>query len=188
MCVCGCLDSKVLISILGEQWLQECFPPIVSIPYFHLPPFIIMSQNSKLLRALRRIADTSRKFNRKHSTATPNVPTVLRSLPEHKPLLPLLLSHDIPLKLAKACADRYDRYANQLRSETETQLVPYLVNHRKNVPIRVYLLFFSNYTHALRDWAQSTLNAALKCLKRQPVELTDWDAASSPPLWIPVGL
>ena len=148
-----------------------------------------MSTNLVVPRALRRIADASRKFGRtKPTTSTPNIPKILKSLPEHRSLLPLLLSHGIPSQLATTCADRYDRCANELRSETETKLTPYLVNRRKNPPAVVYPVFLSNYTRALRDWAQSILNTALKCLKRGSVDLSDWDVTYPAPLWLPVSL
>lgn len=138
---------------------------------------------------LRRIADTSRKFGRKTPTSPiPDIPTILRSLPEHKPLLPLLLSHGIPPKPATMCANRYDSYANELRVETETKLTPYLIHRRKNPPAVVYPLFLSHYTHALRDRAQYILNTALRCLKRESVDLADWVATYPAPLWLPVRL
>ena len=148
-----------------------------------------MAANSRILRALqmRRIVDTSRKINPTHSS-TPNTPSILTSLPEHKPLLPLLLSYHVPPTLAKACADRYDKYASQLRSETETKLVPYLVDSASGRPGRVYSLFLDNYNQTLRDWAQSTLNIALKSLKRDSAVLQNWDVTYPPPLWLPVGL
>jgi len=152
-----------------------------------------MATNSRLVRALQfqRIANTSRKLAPTTSTAsttTPHTPTLLKSLPEHKSLLPLLLSHDIPSKVARACADRFDRSANQLRSETEAKLVPYLINRRKNQPARVYSFFLNSYSHTLHDWAQSILNAALRSLKRDPTKIQDWDVMYPPPLWLPVSV
>lgn len=159
-------------------------PPHQFTPRSHLSA---MAANSIFPHALRRIADTSRKFGRAMSiTSAPNIPTILKSLPEHRPLLPLLLSHGIPFRLATTCADRYDKCASELRSETETKLAPYLVNNRKNPPAVVYPLFLTNYIHALRDWAQSILNTALKCLKRSSVDLSDWDVTYPAPLWLPV--
>lgn len=146
-----------------------------------------MTTNSRLLRALQIISDTSRKINPAIHPTT-KFPTILKSLPEHKPLLPLLLSHNIPCNLAKECADRYDKCAKKLRSETEAKLAPYLVNRRRNKPARVYSLFLGNYNQALRDWAQSILDIALRGLQRDPVELGDWDVAHPAPLWLPVGL
>ncbi|KAF9786861.1 hypothetical protein BJ322DRAFT_679725 [Thelephora terrestris] len=149
-----------------------------------------MATNSRLARALQlqRIANTSRKFTPTTSTtltATPDTPIVLKSLPEHKSLLPLLLSHNIPSKAAQACADRFDKYAKQLKSEIEAKLVPYLVNRRKNQPAKVYSLFLDNYSQALREWAQSILNAALRALKRTPAEIQNFDITYPPPLWLP---
>jgi len=148
-----------------------------------------MATNARVLRALQmqRIAGTSRK-TKSTTSPTPNTPSILKSLPEHRPLLPLLLLHHIPSKLAKACADRYDRYADQLRSETESKLAPYLVDHISGRPARVYSLFLDNYNQALRDWAQSILNIALRSLKRDSAELKNWDATYPPPLWLPVSL
>jgi len=152
-----------------------------------------MATNSRLSRVLQlqRIANTSRKLNQTaHSKLTirpkPNVPIILESLPKHRPLLPLLLSHDIPSKLAKACADKFDIYADKLKSETETKLVPYLLDHSSGPPARVYSLFLHNYGQALRDSAQSTLNAALKSLKRSSAGLGGWDVTYPPPLSLPV--
>ena len=148
-----------------------------------------MTANARILRALQmqRIAGTSRK-TKSATSSTPNTPLILKSLPEHKPLLPLLLSYHIPSKLAKACADRYDRYADQLRSETESKLAPYLADHISGRPARVYSLFLDNYNQTLRDWAQSILNTALRNLKRDSAELDNWDVTYPPPLWLPVSL
>lgn len=150
-----------------------------------------MAANSRLGRILQlqRIANASRKFGPSTPTtpiAAPSTPTVLKSLPEHKSLLPLLLSHDIPSKIAQACADRFDRYANQLRSETETKLAQYLTHRCKNPPARVYSFYVNSYSQALRDWAQSILNAALKSLKRNSAEIRNWDVTYPQPLWLPV--
>lgn len=152
-----------------------------------------MAANPRFFRALQlqRIASTSRKFSvTAPTTPTPLLvtPTILKSLPEHTPLLPILLSHHVPSKLAKACADRYDRYADKLRLDTETKLAPYLLDQNEGQPARVYTVFLSNYSRALRDWAQSILNAALRSLKRDSAELRNWEATYPPPLWLPVCL
>lgn len=151
-------------------------------------------RSSSRICALQRIVDTSRKFSfaRTRSThrathtapPTPNPPTLFESLPEHRPLLPLLLSHDIPSKLAKACADRYDSYAKQLKTAAETKFAPYL--NRGSDTASVYLFFLENYNQMLRHWAQSVLNAALKSLKRGSVDLWDLDVTYPKPLWFPV--
>ena len=147
-----------------------------------------MAENTRFLRALQRIVDTARKINPNPRPipiiqATPNV---LTSLPEHKPLLPLLLSHDIPPKLAKACADRYDGYASQLRSEAETKLAPYLVNGGGSQPATIYSIFLKDYNRTLQCWSQSILNTALNSLKRDSVELRNLDVTHPAPLWLPV--
>lgn len=149
-----------------------------------------MADHLRIIRALQRISDTSRKFTSTTSTgrATPDIPTILKSLPEHKPLLPLLLSHGIPTKLANACADRYDRYASQLRLETEAKLAPYLVNLRRSSPRKVYSAFLHNYGKELRNWAQTVLNTTLNKLNRDSVELRNWDATYPAPLWLPVSV
>lgn len=149
-----------------------------------------MAEKSKLLRALQRIAATARKIepNSRPTPAIRPAPSVLVSLPEHKSLLPLLLSHDVPPRLAKACADRYDEYAGQLRLEAESELAPYLANRRKNQPAKVYTIFLNNYNQTLHRWSQSVLNTALKSLKRGSVELLDWEVTHPAPLWLPVGL
>jgi len=165
------------------------FPRSSTLSHCSPPPFIaVMVQNTKLLRALQRIADTSRKLSRAAVPAPgpPCIPTLLKSLPEHRPLLPVLVSQDIPANLAKVCADRYDVYASQLRSETETKLAPYLVNLCKNPPARVYSIFLNSYSQTLQRWAQSILNTALKSLKRDSVELQNWDVTYPAPLWLPV--
>ncbi|KAF9654223.1 hypothetical protein BDM02DRAFT_3106516 [Thelephora ganbajun] len=149
-----------------------------------------MATNSRNLHALQIIAHTSRKIRPKTRTVstsrtTSSVPTVLEALPEHKPLLPLLLSHDVPSTIAKACADRYDRCASKLKSVTEAILVPRLTDHNKNQPAGIYSLFLNNYKQALWDWAQSILDAILKSLKRAPAKLRDWDIIYPPPLWFP---
>jgi len=149
-----------------------------------------MAQTSRFLRALQRIVDTARKINpNPHPTpATQATPNVLTSLPEHKPLLPLLLSHDVPRKLARTCAERYDEYAIQLKSETESRLAPYLVNRRESQPAQVYSIFLNNYNQTLQRWSQSILNTALKSLKRDSVELRNWEVTYPAPLWLPVRL
>lgn len=144
-----------------------------------------MAENSRLLRTLQRISDTARKINGKARLA-PKAPSILKSLPEHKPLLPLLLSYGIPSKLAEACADRYDKYANQLRMEAETRLAPHLVEHHDSQSGRVYTLFLKEYRQTLRDWAQIVLNSALKNLKRDSQELENWNITYPPILWLPV--
>ena len=135
-----------------------------------------------LLRTLQRISDTARKINTR-TRPPPKAPSILKSLPDHKPLLPLLLSHGIPSKLAEACADKYDKYANQLRIEAETRLAPHLSDCQ---PGRVYTLFLKEYSQTLRDWAQIVLNSALKNLKRDSQELGSWSVTYSPILWLPV--
>jgi len=144
-----------------------------------------MAENLRLLRTLQRIWDTARKVNTSARQA-PKAPPVLKSLPEHKPLLPLLRSHGIPSKLAEACADKYDKYANQLRLEAETRLAPHLVGHNDSHPGKVYSLFLKEYSQTLRDWAQIVLNSALKNLKRDSKELANWDAVHPAILWLPV--
>lgn len=187
MYICSCLGIHTLISVFGEQWM-DLVTPIAGLPASYAFLRTVMAENSRLLRTLRLISETSRKF--KNTTPTthlsPAAPTIPRSLPKHKPLLPLLLSHGIPSKLAKACADRYDRYANQLRSDTEIKLAPYLVHRRKNPPARVYPVFLENYNQALRNCAQSILNATLKHLERGSADIRDWDVTHLPPFWLPV--
>ena len=185
--ICGCLRIGILITVFGEQWM-DLVTPIVGSPAPYTLLRKVMAENSRLLRTLRLISETSRKFSNTTPTSHPTPPTlpILRSLPKHKPLLPLLLSHGIPSGLAKVCADRYDKYANQLRSETEIRLAPYLVHHRKDPPARIYPVFLKNYNQALRDWAQSILDATLKCLKRDCTEIRNWDVTYPPPLWLPV--
>ena len=185
----------ILVSIFGEQWMEVIFPRSPTPNRLHSPSVTAMAANSRLLRTLQlqRIANTSRKFNSAATpvptaAATPATPTILKSLPEHRPLLPVLLSHSVPHNLAKACADRYDRYADQLRSDTEIKLAPYLLDHHDGQPARIYAVFLNNYSRTLRDWAQSTLNAALKSLKRSSKELQSWDVTYPPPLWLPVCL
>ena len=190
MSVWGCLGINTLRSILGEQWTADLVARSPTVTGHHsssLPP-TIMAENSRLLRTLRLISETSRKFHNITPTthATPTTPTILRSLPRHKPLLPLLLSHGIPSKLAQVCADRYDRYATQLRSETETRLSPYLAHHRRDPPPSVYPVFLENYNQTLRDWAQSVLNATLKRLERDSTDIRNWDVTYPPPFWLPM--
>lgn len=149
-----------------------------------------MAENSRFLRALQRIADTARRIN-STPRPTPTIqtsPSILTSLPEHKPLLPLLLSHDIPPKLARACADRFEGYATQLRSEAESKLAPYLVNGSEGQPATIYSIFLRDYNRTLQRWSQSILNAVLKGLKRDSVELRNWDVTYPAPLWLPVRL
>jgi len=151
---------------------------------------LVMTEKSKLLRTLQRIATTARRFD-PNTRPTPPIqatPNILTSLPEHKPLLPLLLSHDIPLKLARACADRYDGYASQLKSETESKLSPYLVGRGGSQPAKIYSLFLNTYNQTLQRWSQSILNTALKELKRNSVELRDCMVTYPAPLWMPVRL
>lgn len=144
-----------------------------------------MSGNLRLLRTLQRISDTARKINPK-SRSPPKVSPIFRSLPPHKPLLPILLSHGIPSKLAEACADKYDKYANQLRSEAETRLTPHLSEHIDGRSGRVYTFFLKEYDQTLRNWAQVVLNSALKNLRRDSQELGKWEATYPPMLWLPV--
>lgn len=141
------------------------------------------------LRTLQLISETARKINSANRSfhATSSTPTILRSLPEHKPLLPILLAHDIPPKLAEACADRYDLYASELRSRTETKLAPYLVDRSRGQPASIYSVFLKNYDKALRDWSQTVLNTVLKSLKRDFVQLRNWEVTYPSPLWLPVG-
>jgi len=162
--------------------------PFILIPHRH--PSSAMAETSRLLRALQRIADTARKINPnpRPPAATQTTPNVLTSLPQHRPLLPLLLSHDIPPKVARACADRYDGYARRLKFAAESKLVPYLVNRNECQPAKVYSIFLGEYQQALRLWSQSILNTALKNLKRGSVELRNWDATYPAPLWLPVRL
>ena len=147
-----------------------------------------MVESSRILRTLRFISETS--FNGTPSTAQPTslarAPIFLRSLPHHKPLLPLLLSHGIPSKLARVCADRYDKYAIQLRSETETKLAPHLLYHCENPPASAYPVFLKNYNQALKDWAQSILNAALRRLERDSADIQNWSVTDPPSFWLPV--
>ena len=149
-----------------------------------------MAEKSKLLRTLQfqRIAETARKINpnSRRIHTTPIAPTILKSLPDHKPLLPLLLSHGVPPRLAKACADKFDIHANELRSKTETKLAPYLLKLGGGQSAGIYSAFLENYSRALRDWAQSVLNAALRRLKRESVQLRNWEATYLAPLWLPV--
>ena len=147
------------------------------------------AESPRVLATLQRIAETARKINSKsrpvHTTL--GTPVILKSLPEHKPLLPLLLSYDIPSRLAKACADRYDQYASKLRSEAETKFAPHLLKRPRHAA-GVYSFFLGSYSQALRRWAQSILNAALKSLKRNSVELGNFDVTHPKPLWLPVRL
>ena len=146
-----------------------------------------MAESPSILSTLKRIAETARKMNSKPRPIHPmfsNI-VVLKSLPEHKPLLPLLLSYGIPPKLARTCADRYDEYASRLRSEAETKFAPHLLKCQSH-SAGVYSSFLDSYTQALRRWAQSTLNAALKSLKRTSVELGNLDVTHQKPLWLPV--
>ena len=143
-----------------------------------------MTENLRLLRTLQRISDTARKINATTHPATKSS-SILRSLPEHKPLLPILLSHGIPLKLAQACAGQYDDYANRLRLETETRLAPHLAERNDSQVGRVYSFFLKEYSQTLRNWAQLVLDSALKNLKRDSQKLGTWDATYSPILWLP---
>ena len=188
------MDVDIFISIFGEQWTTELVTPIVSDSHFtHSVPLsstLVMAQTSRFLRALQRIADTARRINPnpRPTLTIQTTPNVLTSLPEHKPLLPLLLSYDIPCKLAKTCAERYDGYASQLKSETESRLSPYLVIQRESHLAQVYSLFLNNYNQTLQRWSQSILNTALKSLKRDSVELRNWEVTYPAPLWLPVRL
>lgn len=154
----------------------------------------VMAECSRI-RTLQRIADTSRKFSltctklspRTTQTVPPtsNTPRIVESFPEHKPLLPLLLSHDIPPKLANACADKYESYAKRLRSAAENKFAPYLLNWRSHTA-GVYAFFLESYSQMLRRWAQAILNAALKRLERGSVDILDLDVTYPNPLWLPV--
>lgn len=185
---------NVLISVFGEQramWTVHS-RSLYELSFLHtltLPSSgPAMAENLRFLRTLQIISETARKIN---PSARPihkisNTTTILKSLPEHRSLLPILLSHDIPSKLAKACADRYDKYASELRSRTESKLTPYLINRDGGQPARVYAVFLKNYKQALRNWSQTVLNTVLKSLKRDSVQLHDWEVAYPPPLWLPV--
>jgi len=154
----------------------------------HHPP-LLMAETPRILSTLQRIAETARKIGSKSRPVHKalNTPVILKSLPEHRPLLPLLLSYNIPSKLAQTCADRYDKYANQLRSEAETKFAPYLLK-RPNHAAGVYSVFLDSYSQTLQRWAQSILNAALKSLKRNSVEIENLDVTYPKPLWLPVRL
>ena len=149
-----------------------------------------MPENSTLLRALQRFAQAARKINPnpRQTLTIQDTPSILVSLPEHKPLLPLLLSHNIPSKLAKAFSDKYDGYVNQLKSKTESRLVPYLAYREKCHPFQAYSLFCNHYTQTLQRWSQSILNTALMSLKRDSVELENLEVTYPTPLWLPVRL
>lgn len=143
---------------------------------------------SPRLHTLQHISDTSHK---PVSTApvcreAPDILTALKSLPEHKPLLPILLSHNVPPKFANACAVRYDKYATQLR--LEAKLAPYLINLRKESPAAVYSAPSPEVPNGICGGTRSILNTALKKLKRDPVELQNWDVAYPAPLWLPVSV
>jgi len=146
-----------------------------------------MAEDTRLFRQLQLqlISATARKFNT-IARPTPRTPTILKSLPVHKPLLPLLLSHGIPPKLAEACADKYDGQANRLRSEAETRLAPYLVEHSDSQPAGIYTLFLNEYSQTLWNWAQIVLNSALKNLKRNSRALGNWEVTYPEILWLPV--
>lgn len=176
---------------MGDETGYPDHEPLLSSYTRSIPSSVtVMAESSRVLRALQRIADTARKINPslRSSAAVQATPNVLTSLPEHRPLLPLLLSYDIPSKIAKACADRYDGYASRLRSAAENKLAPYLINRSKSQPARVYSIFLGEYKQTLRIWSQSILNAALKSLKRDSVELQNWDVTHPAPLWLPVRL
>ena len=180
--------------------MTALIPIVVNLVSHH--PTTTMAENLSRLRALQRIARTSRQFNFASATATctapttrtTSTPTILKSLPEHRPLLPLLLSHSVPKKLAGVCSERYEKYAKRLRSHTETKLVPYLsgggggAGGTSNHSPEIYSIFLEKYSHTLRDWAQSILNTALKSLRRDPVQLQGWDAIYAAPMWLPVCL
>jgi hypothetical protein len=163
----------------------------------HLHPLrtVMTERSSSRIRVLQRITDTSRKFSFTCTKPIPNVsqkipptsnaPRIIESLPEHKPLLPLLLSHNIPPKLADACADKYDNHAKRLKSTTELQFAPYLLNCHSHAA-GVYAFFLERYRQTLRHWAQTTLNAALKSLKRCSADFQDLDVTHPNPLWLPV--
>jgi hypothetical protein len=190
MSVCGCLVVDVLIPFLENNGRRKHSPRSLAL-FTSLPPpsqswpksrgsFVLYNSNA-LQRQRVKSTQTPRPTH-----STPMTPTVLKSLPEHKPLLPLLLSHDVPPRLAKACADKYDIHANELRSKTETKLAPYLLRHSGGQPAGIYSVFLENYSKALRDWAQSVLNVALRRLKRESVQLWNWEATYCAPLWLPV--
>lgn len=188
MVVCGCLRPGLFASVFGEQWTTQLTPVIPDrVPLFHTPT---MAENSTLLRALQRFANAARKINPNPppTLTTQDAPSVLTSLPNHKPLLPLLLSHNIPSKLAKACSDKYDGYASQLKSKTESKLAPYLAYRKKCHPFQAYSLFLNHYNQTLRRWSQSILNTALMSLKRDSVELRNLEVTHLAPLWLPVCL
>lgn len=164
--------------------------PLIDISHVYALLHLVMAENARFLRALRRIADTARRID-PTPRPTPTIqatPSILTSLPEHKPLLPLLLSHDIPPKLAGACADRYDGYASQLRAEAESKLTPYLVNGSESQPATIYSIFLKEYRRTLQRWSQSILNTALKGFKRDSVELRNLEVTYPVPLWLPVRL
>lgn len=185
------------MTIFGEQWTTESSPVRGAAPaesltllYSHRLS-LAMAKNPRFLRALQCFADAARKINPnlRPKPTIQDVPSVLTSLPEHKSLLPLLLSYNIPPKLAQACSDRYDEYASQLKSETESKLAPYLANKKESRPAQVYSLFLDRYSQVLRCWSQSVLDTALVNLKRDPVlELQNLEVTHLAPFWLPVRL
>ena len=195
MIVYSCLDLNVIhLPFWVNNGRRKPLPPIVSLPLLHTlhSAFSIpaMAGQTTLLRALQRIVDAARKIKpgpRPTSTVR-DTPIVFTSLPEHKPLLPLLLSNNIPAKLAKACSDRYDGYASKLKLETESKLTPYLAYRNESHPAKVYSLFLDHYNKTLRLWSQSILNTALTSLKRDSVELSNLEVTHLSPLWLPVRL
>ena len=180
-------------SVFGEQWTTGLLPDRqATLPQAHALHFIlsrpVMAENLRFLRALQRIADTTRRVNQ-NPRPRPTIqvtPSILRSLPEHRPLLPLLLSHNIPSEHARICSERYAEYASKLRSEMEAKLVSYLTDRKERRPARVYSLFLNNYSQALQLWSQSILNTALKNLKRDSVELQNLEVTYPAPLWLSV--
>lgn len=192
--VCGCLDLNIIYDHLWrtmDSRTTVVVRAIASLTSAYCIPsssILVMAESSRFLRALRRIVDTTRKTsqNPRPMPTLQNTPSVLTSLPEHKSLLPLLLSFDIPSKLAKACSDRYDGYVGQLKLETEIKLAPYLSNRKKSHPAQAYSLFLNNYNQTLQLWSHSILNAALVSLKRDSVELRDLEVTYPAPLWLPV--
>lgn len=195
MVVYSCLDLNVIhLPFWVNNGRREPLPPIVNLSLlrtlhsiFSIPA---MAEKSTLLRALQRFVDAARKIkpSPRPTSAFSDTPIFLTSLPEHKPLLPLLLSNNIPPKLAKACSDRYDGYANKLKLETESKLTPYLAYRNESHPAQVYSHFLNHYNKTLQLWSQSILNTALTSLKRDSVELRNLEVAHISPLWLPVRL
>lgn len=178
---------------LANNGRRDCYNPIASLSSTSvahtLSHTLVMAENTKFLRALQRIVDTARRMdpNPRPSPTIQTTPSVLTCLPKHKPLLPLLLSHDIPPKLARLCADKYDGYASQLRSEAEIKLAPYL-NRSGSQLSAIYSIFLKDYSRALQCWSQSVLDTVLNSLKRESAELRNLDVTYPAPLWLPVRL